>query len=559
MRLVNPHSHLQSLDTGSSIEDFVRREKELDAKYLACTDHGTMAALYVAYVKSKNAGLQLIPGIEGYLYDQNDPILAQAGISKGPKGYKDYLKYTHITLHTPTISVYEALSKELSMAPRELHGSERKPIFGWKQLEILADAGATAGSGCLIGAVARHLMKDRPDIAEAYYLRLKNLFGDRFYVELFPHKCTHNWIEGVFLTVRVGDTTETLKFYPEKKVRTNLSEEISVSDLAIEFNRADNKHTVLLGIKNRFVWEETSKSLVKVEHVEDFIQNQCTPENPNGDVQLDANKFLYELAKKHGDKILVSLDSHIAYPEDKIIQDVCLAQLGAWRMHESYHIKSNEECALHFKQTMGISDREFEGWVENSAGWASRFDGFSFNYKPQLPAKFYPSDTEAHLRTLLKKHNRIPDLPEYQARLNYEIDVLKNNGVKDMLPYFFMFEEICEKASEQGLVLGAGRGSSAGVLINYGLGVTHRDPIKEGLSFERFTNLPRILSGKWPDIDQDLPYVEFLVGESKNIVEVELDNGEVVGLDSEELVETERGLMTIQEAYERELSIKIPD
>ncbi|MDI3481216.1 MAG: polymerase subunit alpha [Tepidanaerobacteraceae bacterium] len=90
-------------------------------------------------------------------------------------------------------------------------------------------------------------------------------------------------------------------------------------------------------------------------------------------------------------------------------------------------------------------------------------------------------------------------LPEnVQQRLEYELSVIKNTGYAG---YFLIVKDIVDFAEKSGILLGPGRGSAAGSLVSYCLGITDVDPIKYGLIFERFLNPERVSP---PDIDVDL-------------------------------------------------------
>ena len=91
----------------------------------------------------------------------------------------------------------------------------------------------------------------------------------------------------------------------------------------------------------------------------------------------------------------------------------------------------------------------------------------------------------------------IPLTAEYQERLNYELDVMIKMGFPG---YFLVVSDLCRHAREVGIRVGPGRGSAAGSLASYSLGITALDPIKHGLLFERFLNPERI---SMPDIDLD--------------------------------------------------------
>jgi DNA polymerase III alpha subunit len=510
----SPHTHVSSLDSGSTPEAFIKREVELDSGAICVTDHGHLAAIPETYKLAKENGLILVPGIEGYFRDDSDSVLKGLGIdpSEYNKFEKDELKYTHVTLHAQDAEAYEALVQEISKADfrAEQHGSERKPLFDWAQLERLGGYNITMGSGCLIGWCQRHLMVDRPDVAIAYYEKARSLVKPgNFFVELMPHRCTHNWVSGVFLTIEGG---EKLKFWKGKKLKTTLGE-FAAEDLA-RLSARGKPLGQLVAIKNYRVWTERPPvEILKCEMVEDFIPNECTPKTPEGDVQLTANRFMYDLAKKYGDKILVSGDDHLAYPEDKIVQDSrLLSQGGSWRMHSSYHRQSSAESYDYFKTAMGVPEAEFEGWVENSREWSSTFKDFKFNKRTELPTKFYPTNTLEHFKSLIDKHGRMQwGNPVWMERLQAEIQLLHFNGTTDFLPYMFIGEEVCYLYEQNRMLTGPGRGSAAGLLTAYLLGITHVDPIAYKLSMDRFMTKVRIESGARPDIDQDLPTRDILL------------------------------------------------
>ena len=88
---------------------------------------------------------------------------------------------------------------------------------------------------------------------------------------------------------------------------------------------------------------------------------------------------------------------------------------------------------------------------------------------------------------------------EYVKRLEYELSVIIKMGYTD---YFLIVWDFIRWARQHGIMVGPGRGSAAGSLVAYCLGITHIDPIQNGLLFERFLNPERI---SMPDIDTDFP------------------------------------------------------
>lgn len=102
-------------------------------------------------------------------------------------------------------------------------------------------------------------------------------------------------------------------------------------------------------------------------------------------------------------------------------------------------------------------------------------------------------------QTGLKKRLNNQLTKEYVDRLDYELSVINSMGFTD---YFLIVYDMIRFARSQQILIGPGRGSAAGSLVAYCLGITHIDPIKDHLLFERFLNPERI---SMPDIDTDIP------------------------------------------------------
>lgn len=104
---------------------------------------------------------------------------------------------------------------------------------------------------------------------------------------------------------------------------------------------------------------------------------------------------------------------------------------------------------------------------------------------------------------IAKQYGRLPDLQEYKERFEYEMDSVTNNGRVNLIDYFLVLEDLCRWCRENKITIGPGRGSGAASLINYCLKVTHLDPLKYNLLFERFISKGRIKNGTMPDVDLD--------------------------------------------------------
>jgi DNA polymerase III alpha subunit len=542
---VSCHVHQASLDTASTPEAFAKKELELGTGYLVNTDHGTLGAARKIYDLAKKKKLSPIIGLEAYLRDDDCPILKSFGVTpqhpendKGelqldqPKTLAHYAKYFHLTMHFMDADAYELGVRILSKADAraEKHGSERKPLFTWADLEELGGHNVTMTSSCLVGVVQRHLLDhDNLEIATAYYEKIRGICKPgNFYVETFPHRCDKNWDSAGYLQYSDG-SRERLK--PWKKLKFKDGEEAQLKDFAKRWK--PGMQDQLLAVMENRKWQDREPKLVTgVELFEDFIANECRPWAEDGDVQKGANIALLYLAQKYGDQVLIGDDSHYAQTDEKVVQDIRLqAGGGSWRFYGHYHRQSSAQALQHFQETLGVEQREFDSWVDNSYAWAERFKGFKFKDRKSIPASFYPEDTLAHTMALIEKHGRMRwEDPVWVERLSREIEMLHENGKVDLLPYFMIDEEVCDLYGRNGKLTGPGRGSAAGMLLAYLLRITHVDPIANKLSMERFLTASRVRSGKLPDIDQDLPDRELLVGFLYDGWELKLSNGETVSV-----------------------------
>lgn len=216
---------------------------------------------------------------------------------------------------------------------------------------------------------------------------------------------------------------------------------------------------------------------------------------------------LVELAKKHKLGLVVTNDAHYIHRADHEFHDVLLCiQMGKTlddpnRMRfnsDDYYLKSAEEMAELFP--------EYPEAMENTVRIAERCNvDFSFgnHYLPKFPL---PEGTteEEYLRRLCEekltsRYN--PVTAKVQERLDYELSIIHRMGFDS---YFLVVWDFINYARQQAIAVGPGRGSAAGSIVAYVLGITDIDPLKYALLFERFLNPERITM---PDIDIDFCYI----------------------------------------------------
>lgn len=235
-----------------------------------------------------------------------------------------------------------------------------------------------------------------------------------------------------------------------------------------------------------------------------FVQKGFNPQNV-------ANLKILEIGCDLQIPVVIGVDAHMVNKEDKPVQDVALRAYSGnsnnrWVFYNTYYLKTGEEIweAVQ-KNHPYITRQQFEGMCNVSMEIADKCN-VELKFSPQLPQIDEEVDK---LWKLIVKWRRINFSDEkYMSRLKYEIDVIHRNGKFDLLPYFYVLEDLASWCQENDIIVGPGRGSACGSLLAYCLGITSIDPIQYGLLFERFLSLPRILDGTLPDIDLDFSDAE---------------------------------------------------
>ena len=220
------------------------------------------------------------------------------------------------------------------------------------------------------------------------------------------------------------------------------------------------------------------------------------------------NQKLIQLARKLDIPLVATNDAHYLKKEDSYFHEVLLCIQTGKRMSDEdrmrfetqeFYIKSPEEMADYFS--------EFPDAIENTVKIAEKCNyDFEFGVT-KLPNYDVPEEYATHLdyfKDLCYKgiKNRYGEKPaeEVMSRLEYEISVIDKMGYVD---YFLIVWDYINYAKSVGIPVGPGRGSGAGSIAAYAIGITDIDPLKYGLLFERFLNPERV---SMPDFDVDFCY-----------------------------------------------------
>ena len=388
------HSEYSLLDGAARIKDIIKKAKDLGQKAIAITDHGAMYGVIDFYNEAVKNGIKPIIGFEAYVVDDMT--------EKTSKNRE----YGHLILIAKNETGYKNLMQLCSIG--FLEGYYYKPRIDYDTLGKYSE-GIICTSACVAGDIPQLLLQGRKDDAYALAARLKDIFGEDFYIEIQNH---------------------------------GIAEELRVLPMLIELA------TTL-------------------------------------DIPLVATN-----------------DSHYVEKEDAGAQDILmslqmgktLADGGGLFEKDEFYIKSTEEMEKLFdfipealENTVKIADK-CDIYIQQKIHLMPKFD---------IPEGYTNVSYLEHLVDEGMKDRYGEDAVLHRDRVRYELDTIISMGFTD---YFLIVWDYINFAKRNGIMVGPGRGSAAGSIVAYALGITDIDPIKYDLLFERFLNPERVTM---PDIDTD--------------------------------------------------------
>lgn len=240
--------------------------------------------------------------------------------------------------------------------------------------------------------------------------------------------------------------------------------------------------------------------------------------------QIELTDIIRNLGEITNTKVICTPDAHYCSKEDAVDQRILLCNnlkstlvdinkklinddavpMECFFKSDNYHILSPEE----------IQYLHTEKEIENTLYVDALCESYDITEKPILPPFKCPNNLspDEYLRELCrigwrdKIASNIPknDQQKYIDRIKYELDVLQGAGLSS---YFLIVGDIVSMVRTSGWLPGPGRGSAAGCLVSYLIGITSIDPIQYNLIFERFYNAGRNTADRvsMPDIDVDVP------------------------------------------------------
>ena len=254
-----------------------------------------------------------------------------------------------------------------------------------------------------------------------------------------------------------------------------------------------------------------------------FLESQLMDKD-NIPEQIILNDCVRELAKITNTKIICTPDAHYAEKSDAIDQRILLCNnlkttfpeisrkiqnkesfgMSCFFESDNFHILSQEE----------ISSLHTEEEINNTNVVCDMCEDYDILNKPRLSQFKCPGNlsSDEYLRELCRRgwrekiadNIRKNDQYLYVDRIKSELDILQSAGLSS---YFLIVQDIVDYVKREKWLPGPGRGSAAGCLVSYLIGITNIDPIKYNLLFDRFYNAGRNTKDRisMPDIDVDVP------------------------------------------------------
>ena len=466
------HTYYSILDGQSKISNLVNKAIGNGMKGMAITDHGVMFGIkefwdYCSEVNKKRKADGLEPfkpilGCEMYVarHRKEDKVKENGDNS----GY-------HLIVLAKNYQGYKNLIKLVSRS--WVDGYYYRPRTDREDLEKYHE-GLIICTACLAGEVPRKIMADDLDGAREACLWYKNLFGDDFYLELQRHQVT----DPTLLANRTA--------YPlQQKVNAVLedfSKELGIklvctNDCHFEDKETAEAHDHLLCLatgkdlddpnRMRYSKQEWFKTREEM--------NEVFPDHP------EAMQNTLEIL----DKVeFYSIDHDPVMPFFPIPE--------SFGTEEQWRQKFTEEDL--YKEFCSDENGENPMSAEDGEKRIKHLGGYDKIYRIKFEADYLDELTFQGAKRIYGD----PVPKEVEERIRFELHVMKTMGFPG---YFLIVQDFINSAREQlGVIVGPGRGSAAGSVAAYCLGITKIDPLKYDLLFERFLNPDRI---SLPDIDTD--------------------------------------------------------
>lgn len=464
------HTQYSILDGQAAIPKLVDKAIANGMRGMAVTDHGNMFGIkeffnYCNVVnkgKAKEERFKPIFGCEVYCARRDLHLKENNGLDKS--GW-------HLILLAKNEKGYHNLVKIVSEA--WVDGYYHRPRTDHKSIEKYHE-GLIASSACLAGEIPRYIKKGQIEQAEESIEWFKSVFGDDFYIELMRHE---------------------VKDLAQRANRETYKEQKAIEPTLIDLAR---KHHVKLICTN-------DSHFVDEENAEAHDRLLCLSTGRDLD---DPNRMLYSKqewfkTREEMNDVFADLPEAVANTTeilDKVeMYDIDHAPIMPFfAIPESFGTEEQWRERFSDEDIFNEFTRDENGQVvlsqEEAEKKIAKLGGVDKLYRIKFEADYLKEITYEGARRLYG--DPVPE--SVKTRVDFELHIMKTMGFPG---YFLIVQDFINSArKELGVWVGPGRGSAAGSVVAYCLGITKIDPIKYDLLFERFLNPDRI---SLPDIDTD--------------------------------------------------------
>ena len=466
------HTYYSILDGQSSVERLVDKAVSNGMRAMAITDHGNMFAIknFYNYCNKVNKKLKAegkpafkpILGCEMYVARHKKESKIKENGDMGGK---------HLVVLAKNYVGYKNLIKLVSRA--WVDGFYMRPRTDHDDLERFHE-GLIVSSACIAGEVPSKILKGDIDGARESIRWFKRVFGEDYYLELQRHEVTNPSIHANRQTYPLQQKANKmlLQLAKEENVKVICTNDAHFVD---EENAEAHDHLICLSTgkdlddPNRLLytkqeWFKTREEMNQVfSDLPEVLRNTC------------------EIA----DKVeFYSIDNAPIMPFFPIPEDFGTEE----KLRQTV---SNEAIFKEFTTDENGNNIMSE---EEAKSKVNKLGGVDKLYRIKLEADYLAKLSYEGAKKLYGE----PLTDEVEERIKFELHIMKTMGFPG---YFLIVQDFINTARESlGVMVGPGRGSAAGSVVAYCLGITKIDPIKYDLLFERFLNPDRI---SLPDIDTD--------------------------------------------------------
>lgn len=439
------HSQYSILDGAASVRGLVAKAKGDGMTALALTDHGNMFGIKEFYDTCRKEGIKPILGCETYVsirsrFEKSDAKLDRSG--------------EHLILLAKNITGYKNLLKLISLA--NIEGFYYKPRIDKESLEKYSE-GLIISSSCLGGEIPQKIMSNNLSEADQTIEWFKRVFGDDYYLELQRHPSEIPQLRRDVYDRQVEVNEQILKLAEKHNVKV-----IATNDVHFINAEDADAHDLLICLN-------TGKDLDDPDRMrytkQEWFKTTAEMNKLFGDVPQ---------ALENTNEIIAKIEEFVL-DSDPIMPDFPIpADFGN---EEAYRNRFTEEMLL----------SEFE---------KDAFDRLG-GYEKVVRVKLESDYLEYLTYEGAKPRYGDPVPEDVKERIDFELNTIKTMGFPG---YFLITQDFINAARNMGVLVGPGRGSAAGSVVSYCVGITNIDPIKYDLLFERFLNPDRV---SMPDVDID--------------------------------------------------------